>query len=46
MIGDLFIVGMGVVCFFIGYAFGRIFRHSKKKDGLCETLQDVIDREG
>ena len=46
MIGDLFLLGMGVVCFFIGYVFGKIFGKRKEKIEPCETLQDVIDREG
>ena len=47
MIGDLFFVGMGVVCFFIGWGFCKMFGcRRKKKDEPCETLQDVIDREG
>ena len=47
MIGDLFFVGMGVVCFFIGWGFCKLFGcRRKKKDEPCETLQDVIDREG
>ena len=47
MIGDLFFVGMGVVCFFIGYGFGKLFGcRRKNKDESCKTFQDIIDREG
>jgi hypothetical protein len=47
MVGDLFFVCMGVVCFFIGWGFCKLFgSHRKKKDEPCETLQDIIDREG
>lgn len=46
MVSDVFFIVMGVVCFFIGYVFGKIFGCHKKKNEPCETLQDVIDREG
>ena len=39
MIGDLFFVGMGVVCFFIGWGFYKLFGcRRKKKD---ETISNA-----
>jgi hypothetical protein len=36
---------MGVVCYLVGFFFGKVFGcRRKKKDESCETLQDVIDR--
>lgn len=46
MTGDIFIVCMGVVCYLIGFFFGKIFGCRKKKAEPCETLEDILNREG
>lgn len=38
---------MGILCYFIGFFFGRVTKkYSKKKIEKCETYDDVIKREG
>lgn len=46
MISDIFIVCMGVVCFLMGWGFCKLFGCRKKKDEPCETLEDILKREG
>jgi len=49
MVGDLFIVCMGVVCYLVGFFFGKVFGARNRKGDRpekCETFQDIIDREG
>lgn len=46
MMRDIFIVCMGVVCFFMGWGFCKLFCGRKKKDEPCETLEDILKREG
>ena len=49
MTGNIFIVCMGVVCYLIGFFFGKVFgaRNSKgDRPEKCETLEDILKREG
>ena len=46
MVSDLFCLISGVVCFFIGFVFGKIFGVKRPKAEPCETLEDVTEREG
>ena len=49
MMGDIFIVCMGVVCYLIVFFFGKAFgaRNSKgDRPEKCETLEDILNREG
>ena len=49
MMGDIFIVCMGVVCYLIGFFFGKLFGARNRKDDRpekCETLEDILKREG
>ena len=47
MIEFIFIMVLGLVCYFIGFFFGRITKtRAEMKDNECKTYQDIIDREG
>ena len=49
MMGDIFIVCMGVVCYLIGFFFGKLFCARIRKGDRpekCETLEDILNREG
>ena len=49
MMGDIFIVCMGVVCCLIGFLFGKVFVARIRKGDRpekCETLEDILNREG
>lgn len=49
MTGDIFIVCMGVVCYLIGFFFGKVFGARNRKGyspEKCETLEDILNREG
>lgn len=49
MTGDIFIVCMGVVCYLVGFFFGKVFgaRNSKvDRPEKCDTLEDILNREG
>lgn len=49
MTGDIFIVCMGVVCYLIGFFFGKLFGARIRKGDRpekCETLEDILKREG
>lgn len=44
-----FFVGGGIVCFLVGYVFGKFLSLNEAKDEPiepCETFKDIIDREG
>ena len=49
MTGDIFIVCMGVVCYLIGFFYGKVFGAMNRKGDRpekCETLEDILNMEG
>lgn len=49
MMRDIFIVCMGVVCYLVGFFFGKVFGARNRKGDKpekCETLEDILNREG
>ena len=49
MMGDIFIVCMGVVCYIIGFFFGKVFGARNRKGDMpekCDTLEDILKMEG
>lgn len=47
MMEFVFIMALGLICYFIGFFFGRVTKNrmEMKKDE-CKTYKDIIDREG
>lgn len=42
----IFLIVIGLVCFFIGYVIGRAFRKADEEIKKCETIEDILKREG
>lgn len=43
----VFIMALGLICFFIGFFFGRITKNRvEMRNDECKTYKDIIDREG
>ena len=47
MMEFVFIMALGLICYFIGFFFGRVTKNrmEMRKDE-CKTYKDIIDREG
>ena len=47
MMEFVFIMALSLICYFIGFFFGRVTKNrmEMKKDE-CKTYKDIIDREG
>lgn len=42
-----FIMAIGLICYFIGFFFGRVTKTRKEmRNDECKTYKDIIDREG
>ena len=41
----IFYFVIGIICYLIGFFFGRITKREKKEE-KCESFEDIIKREG
>lgn len=41
----IFYFVMGIICYLIGFFFGRVTNREKKEE-KCESFEDIIKREG
>ena len=47
MMEFLFIISLGLICYFIGFFFGRVTKNRKEmRNDECKTYKDIVDREG